>query len=110
MRKEGIMQQQMHTCQDMDPMLERQLDEGEELLWSGYPGIGNRNSSPQKRTFITLIIIYGIIGIVLLFVSFMLFISRSIHGDPIIFLIIGSIFFLLAIFFGAIAVVSRWPP
>lgn len=105
------MQQQMYTRHDMDPVLERHLDEGEELLWSDRPTSGSKNSSPEKSNFTALGIIFGFFGIAFIFAAFMFFMKLLIGGDIIAPLICS----LFAIFLTLLAILClvaahKWSP
>jgi len=103
------MQEQVYGPQDRDSLLERQLDEGEELLWFDRPTTNRRNNSPQRRALIILSIIYGTIGAIFLFAAFKLFIGgdQSDQTGTLICFIVGSIFLLIPMISSIVLIVSR---
>ena len=102
------MQQQIQ--QDMDSVIANELEEGERVLWTGRPHPTSRANNPQTRVFAIIAIIYGIVGLVMLFIG--IIVSATVEGPggkgTLLGLAIpGSIFVILAIVFGIVAAVYR---
>lgn len=98
------------TQQDMDTLIANELEEGERVLWTGRPHPNSRARSPQMRVFSIIALIYGIIGIVMLVIGFI--VNATVSGGSgsgalLGLSIVGGIFILLAIIFGIIAAVYR---
>lgn len=103
------MQQQMRARQNMDPTLERQLDEGEELLWLSNPIASSKNKLSPKLNFLAIsgfMIFLGISALITVFTSPM---THPIAGMLFLF-IGGSLFSFLGILIGIVAVVYKWSP
>lgn len=100
--------------QAMEFPLERELAEGEELLWSGRPDPSRRAlSAGPNVAFMVLACVFGVIGVLLpVAAQIPSFIGIGSEAAAIIsqvFYIIGGTFLFMAILFGIFAIAFRQP-
>ncbi|MDQ2887591.1 MAG: hypothetical protein M3Y39_16075 [Chloroflexota bacterium] len=100
--------------QEMEFSLEKELAEGEELLWFGHPDPSRRATmAGPTLAFIILTSVFGVLGILFLvaalIISFFAIASRATAVVSLVFYIIGGTFLFLAILFGLFATFLRQP-
>ncbi len=92
----------MQTQQEIDALIANELEEGERVLWTDRPHPNSRSSASPTMAFYIMASVFGLIGVMLILVGFI--VSVSVHGkngsDVLLALsIIGTTFIFLAILF-----------
>lgn len=100
----------MQTQQEIDALIANELEEGERVLWTDHPNPSNRSSASPVMTFYILAAVFGLIGVMLILIGFI--VSVSVHdksgADTLLGLSIpGVIFIFMAIIFGIVSLVYR---
>ncbi len=109
-QQEYLLKQQANPReQNMEGVLERELEEGEELLWFGQPSTQSRNRPAPTRLFTILAAIFGSIGLALLIpgIIFLAVLEFFDAGLPLT--IIGGTFLLLSLIYTICAITLRFP-
>ena len=100
--------------QTMETSLSNELLEGEELVWSGRPGVRGKSITSPGRTFWILGLIYAAIGLVMLLTALIFLFAMGNFVEDIGafagFLVPGSIFFLLGVIFLIVGQTARFMP
>ena len=100
----------MQTQQEIDALIANELEEGERVLWTDRPHPSSRSSASPTMAFYIMASVFGLIGVMLILIGFI--VSISVHGkngsDVLLALsIIGTTFVIMAIIFSIIALVYR---
>ncbi len=94
---------------EIESLLPGELEEGEQVLWSGRPKPGARSRNAPGNVFRVLAIVYGLLGIGLLLLGFIL--GSTLPDRPLaaslVPSIIGTVFLLLAVLFVILGLVLR---
>jgi len=97
-----------------EEFLEKELLEGEQILWSGRPNPGARTSVSPTRVFLILGFIFLPIGLLVVVIGLIFLLAQvfppQAAGASLGFLIPGGVFFLLGLIYLVIGLVGRVVP
>jgi len=92
---------------DMDGVLERELEEGEELLWFGQPSTQSRNRPAPTRVFIILGSVFSGVGLILLIPGILFLSVFGLFNGGLPLTITGGTFLLMGLIYTIVAITLR---